>query len=206
MDTLTNSAPTVAYLSRDEIFFERNQRHQCQQDEIERHCLGVRGHGRDTSEPAYEEACEFHDWLASRDHHHHEYEQRLGEVAAFKVFDGGRFAGEREFERDKYQRPETEHRLDFAQEVKGSGVRWVAMREAFEVGDGEGVDDGKREERCADHLDGGGVHTMKSTWADGGVQRESVGVANALRVNQLAAFNAVGTQPVIASITKNPTT
>ena len=100
---------------------------------------------------------------AGGDHHDHEDERGLGEVAAFQIVQGMTCAAVRHQEDQQHGSPEAEHDLDLAQQVPEPRMVGLGMGQRLEVVCAEGVQERDREDRDGGNLDHSRGSAMRSS-------------------------------------------
>ncbi len=170
IETLTNSAPTVAYMNRVDVLRAKNwsrsisaasviaagsgnqrseQRHHRQAQEVG--CRGSRqrkGLGRDRDGVR----SGLHDRSAGGDHHDDEHEHRFDELARVEVIGRGGPAVGDDHETEQQHRPQTEHGLHFAEQVPEPRVGRLRVGQVLEVAGRERVQHREAEQECGDDL------------------------------------------------------
>ncbi len=86
------------------------------------------------------------DRACGRDHHDDEHEDRFGEVAGIDVLQRHTGAIDGKHQHDQQHGPEAKHHLDLAQPMPQPGMRRIAVRQALEVADAKGVQNGQRKQ------------------------------------------------------------
>ena len=81
----------------------------------------------------------------------------VGKVVVVKVFNNCGHAQNCETEFNKYQRPQADNLFDLVEEMQASRLNSGAPGEVLDLRDLQSVEDGERHQRCANHLDGGGI-------------------------------------------------